>query len=90
MSRLEGLMNMNGPHGRGELQGPVGVIHLPRRTYITAAPRGMYITVTGNWCASWLVIVRPAIMPTAAPKTASLNQWRLAGNRDMATYDANV
>ena len=49
----------------------------------------MELTATGNGDASRLVTVRPAIIPTAAPNTVSLNQWRFAGNREIATYDAN-
>jgi hypothetical protein len=50
----------------------------------------MWFTTTGNGCASWLVTVRPAMMPTAEPNTTSLNQWRFAGKRDVATYDAKM
>src|SRR5215510_12931004 len=52
-----------------------------------ATPPGREMTATGNGCASWLVTVRPAMMPTADPNTASLSQCRFAGTRDIATYD---
>src|SRR5947199_4820956 len=53
-------------------------------------PRGTAVTATGNGrSASWLVTVRPAMMPTVEPKTASLSQCRFAGRREMATYDEN-
>src|SRR4051794_21880343 len=62
--------------------------HLLRRTYMIAAPPGMMVTATGyGRSASWLVTVRPAMMPTAEPNTASLSQWRFAGRRERATYD---
>src|SRR5204862_8189304 len=62
--------------------------HLFRRTYMIAAPPGMMVTATGyGRSASWLVTVRPAMMPTAEPNTASLSQWRFAGRRERATYD---
>ena len=50
-----------------------------------AAPPGTDMTAKGNGCASRLVTVRPAMIPTDAPKTASLSQWRFAGNRETAT-----
>src|SRR4051812_290051 len=56
-----------------------------------AAPPGMMVTATGyGRSASWLVTVRPAMMPTAEPKTASLSQCRFAGRREMATYDEKM
>src|SRR5204863_7694129 len=62
--------------------------HLFRRTYMIAAPPGRMVTATGyGRSASWLVTVRPAMMPTAEPNTASLSQWRFAGRRERATYD---
>ena len=56
-----------------------------RRTYMMAAPPGTDMTATGNGCASRLVTVRPAMIPTDAPKTASLSQWRFAGSLETAT-----
>src|SRR3982750_1710601 len=56
-----------------------------------AMPPGTAVTATGNGrSASWLATVRPAMMPTAEPKTASLSQCRFAGKREMATYDENT
>lgn len=56
------------------------------RLYITATPPGMMVTATGYGRSdSWLVTVRPAMMPTAEPNTASLSQWRFAGRRERAT-----
>ena len=53
---------------------------------MTASPPGMTVTATGYGRSdSWLVTVRPAMMPTAEPNTASLSQWRFAGRREMAT-----
>src|ERR1700704_1052021 len=58
---------------------------------MTAMPPGTAGTATVNGrSASWLVPVRPAMMPTADPKTASLSQCRFAGRREMATYDENT
>src|SRR5215470_18043140 len=45
---------------------------------------------TGKGCASLLVTVRPAMIPVDAPKTTSLSQWRFAGRREIATYEANA
>ena len=42
-----------------------------RRAYTMTAPPGMAVTVTGN-SRPWRVTVRPAMMPTVAPKTTSL------------------
>src|SRR5712671_5969353 len=56
-----------------------------------AMPPGTAVTATGNGrSASWLVTVRPAIIPTAEPNTASLSQCRFAGRREMAVYDENT
>ena len=56
-----------------------------------AMPPGTAVTATENGrSASWLVTVRPAMMPTAEPNTASLSQWRFAGRRETATYDENT
>jgi hypothetical protein len=43
----------------------------------TIAPPGTEVTLTGNGCASRLVTVRPVMIPAVAPKTTSLNQWRV-------------
>src|SRR4029079_8124895 len=59
------------------------------RMKTTSAPPGTAETVTGN-SRPWRVTVRPAMMPTADPKTASLNQWRFAGTREIATYDEKM
>jgi hypothetical protein len=45
-----------------------------------ATPPGTDTIATGNGCASWLVTVRPAMMPTAEPTTASLS---LAGPEEI-------
>src|SRR3954447_14081806 len=56
-----------------------------------AAPPGTMVTATGYGRSdSLLVTVRPATIPTAEPNTASLSQCRLAGRREMATYDENT
>src|SRR5262245_56537650 len=56
-----------------------------------ATPPGTAATATGyGRSSSWLVTVRPAMMPTAEPKTASLSQWRFAGKREMATYEEKM
>jgi hypothetical protein len=48
------------------------------------APPGTVMRVTG-YSRPWRVTVRPAMMPTDAPNTASLSQWRFAGSREIAT-----
>src|SRR3954447_22246460 len=58
---------------------------------MTAMPPRTAVTATGyGRSASWLVTVRPAMMPTAEPNTVSLSQCRFAGRREMATYDENT
>src|SRR5262245_52973627 len=56
-----------------------------------AIPPGTAVTAIGYGRSdSWLVTVRPAMIPTAEPNTASLSQWRFAGRREMATYDEKM
>src|SRR6185369_12002304 len=58
-------------------------------TYMMAAPPGTETATTGNGFPC-RVTVRPAMMPTLEPNTASLSQWRFAGSREIATYDEKM
>src|SRR5262249_60843044 len=69
---------------------PRAVLFLLCRALMMAFPPGPAVTATGyGRSASWLVTVRPAMMPTVEPNTASLSQCRFAGRREMATYEEN-
>ncbi len=49
--------------------------HLSWRTYMIAIPPGTAVAAIGNGrSASWLVTVRPAMMPTVEQNTTSINQ----------------
>src|SRR5262245_36177285 len=60
-----------------------------RRTYTMATPPGTASGTIGK-SRPWRVTVRPAMMPTADPNTASLNQCRFAGRREIATYEEKM
>ena len=70
----------------GGLQRKTTRPHLQRRTSTTATPPGTPSGTTRN-SRPCRVTVRPAMMPAADPNTASLNQWRFAGSREIATQD---